>query len=143
MNSGKSYGCLERIDSEHVQFTVAGRVLQTWRLGPPIETMPELVQRCLVSLGGEGWRPISHQSGQAGTVILSRVPYTAGSKLSTYGTLRFIEPERLVLTVGGSTMRAWEMEVAEDLMSEAIDDLESDGWMVHRRYPTGTTVVRG
>lgn len=141
---GPSYGTLAQVGDDLLEFTVNGRVQRTWKLGPPIASMDELVQRCLTNLGHDGWRPITHQSGLPGTVVLARVPYTAGSKLSSYGTLRHLEDGTLVLTVSGSAMREWQADGDRGTqLAGAIQELEHEGWRVHRRYRLGATVVRG
>ncbi|HEV3309567.1 MAG TPA: hypothetical protein VG815_03495 [Chloroflexota bacterium] len=140
-----SYGILAQTGDDIVEFTVDGRVQRAWRLIKPITSMSDLMQRCLATLGDEGWRPISHhQSHSARTVVVARVPYTAGSKLASYGTLRHVEGGTLVLTVGGAVMKRWDRAVTdEDVMANALADLEHEGWRVHRRYRNGATVVRG
>jgi len=144
MSRRTSYGSLIQISDDMVEFTVNGRIQQTWNLRPPIETMAGLVQNCLASLANEGWRPISHQQGHPVTIVLARVPYTAGSKLSIYGTLRHLGDGSLILTVGGAIMRRWANDgVPSFPMEQALAELERDGWRIHRRYPSGATVVRG
>ena len=108
MVDGLSYGTLVESSHNTLEFVVNGRLQQSWKVSAPITSMADLVQRCLTSLGSEGWRPISHQSSPPGTVVLARVPYTAGSKLSTYGTLRFLDDGSLVLTVSGAVMQRWQ-----------------------------------
>jgi hypothetical protein len=144
MRGQTSYGTLSQVDDETVEFVVDGRIQRAWKVGPPLADMAGLMQRCLINLGHEGWRPLSHQGRQLGTVILARVPYTAGSKLSTYGTLRFVGNGELILTIAGAVMQRWERSPAgADLMTEVLDELERSGWQVHRRYKSGATVVRG
>jgi hypothetical protein len=106
--------------------------------------MSDLFQRCLLNLTRDGWRPISHQNRQGEAVILARVPYTAGSKLATFGTLRFVDRSGVVLSVSGSIMRHWSDESGgAKAMERAIEELAEDGWRLHRRYDSGATVVRG
>jgi hypothetical protein len=107
--------------------------------------MSDLFQRCLLNLTGDGWRPISHQNGHGEAVILARVPYTAGSKLATYGTLRFVDKSTaVILSVSGSIMRRWSDGVGgANVMDRALKELSEDGWRLHRRYESGATVVRG
>lgn len=139
-----SYGTLAQAGDDVVEFTVDGRVQRAWRLIEPITSMSDLMQRSLANLGDDGWRPISHQSLRARTVVLARVPYTAGSKLASYGTLRHVDGQALVLTVAGSVMKRWEGGLEdENLMANALCELEREGWRVHRRYRKGATVVRG
>jgi hypothetical protein len=144
MRGQTSYGTLSQVDAETVEFIVGGRLQRAWKLGPPLADMAGLMQRCLINLGHEGWRPLSHQGRQPETIILARVPYTAGSKLSTYGTLRFVAEGELVLTVAGAVMQRWHPgQLGADMMSDVLAELERSGWQVHRRYKRGATVVRG
>lgn len=144
MSEQRSYGVLRQISDETLEFRVAGKLQQAWKLAPPVRTMHDLVQRCLMNLGLEGWRPISHQPNPAEAVVLARVPYPAGTKLSVYGTLRFLEDDILVLTVAGSTMQRWPATQSRDeTMAQALAVLERQGWRLHRTYRTGATVVRG
>lgn len=143
MGRARSYGVLSRLSEDQLEFVVDGRVQRTWKVEPPLHTLAALLDRCLVTLGNEGWRPISHESSPVETVVLARVPYAAGTKLSTHGTLRYLEDGTLVLTVAGSVMQRWNGRSADDLMSDALAELERHGWRVVRIYPSGATVVRG
>jgi len=144
MPAQESYGVLSQASDQTLEFTVEGRLLGAWKLGPPITSMPELFQRCLTNLGRDGWRPISHQPNPTESIVLARVPYPAGSKLSVFGTLRFLDEGTLVLTVSGAVMQRWTPRDSEDVtLAKAIGDLERQGWRVHRRYRSGATVVRG
>ena len=144
MLDGSSYGTLLEVDDRTLEFRVNGRVSRTWTVSPPVTSMSDLVQRCLTNLANDGWRPISHQAGKTGSVVLARVPYTAGSKLSTFGTLRFLETGELVLTVSGAVMRTWcGEESRQATLVNALSELQSSGWRVHRQYRSGATVVRG
>jgi hypothetical protein len=139
-----AYGTLSRSSEDTIEFVVNGRVQRAWKTGGPTPNMSDLFQRCLLNLTGDGWRPISHQNGQGEAVILARVPYTAGSKLATYGTLRFADRSALVLSVSGSIMRRWsDATSAARVVDRALEELAEDGWRLHRRYDSGATVVRG
>lgn len=144
MSAQSSYGTLSQVDDETLEFVVNGKLQRAWRLGPPLREMADLLQRCLDNLGHEGWRPISHHGGAPDTIVLARVPYTAGSKLSVFGTLRFATNGPLVLTVAGATMQTWPVHGdTSEMLSAGIAELESKGWRLHRRYKNGATVVRG
>lgn len=135
------YGTLTQTEDDTVEFWTDGQLLRTWKLADPIRTVGDLFHHCLTSLGNDGWRPISHQGGPLRNVILARVPYTAGSKLATFGTLRFVGPRTLVLSVAGSVMKQW--EGSEAVMSRALVELEREGWRIDRKYDSGAVVVRG
>lgn len=140
-----SYGTLSRSSEDTLEFVVNGRVQRAWKTGGPTPTMSDLFQRCLLNLTGDGWRPISHQNRHGEAVILARVPYTAGSKLATYGTLRFVDKSTaVVLSVSGSIMRRWSDRAGgTKAMERALTELAEDGWRLHRQYESGATVVRG
>lgn len=142
--SDRAYGVLSQSGPDTVEFTVAGSVDRVWKLGPPVETMADLLNRCLTILGADGWRPISHDENPAKSMVLARVPYPAGSKLSVYGVLRFLESGTLVLSVSGSVMQRWPSSGAKETeLDRAIRELETSGWRLHRRFRHGATVVRG
>ena len=144
MPGHQSYAVLSRVSEDTLEFVIEGRVQQAWKVAPPLESIADLMQRCLTNLGHEGWRPISHQPNAAEAVVLARVPYPAGTKLAVYGTLRFVGDESLVLCVSGAVMQHWKQaESAEATLADALSSLERQGWRVHRRYMTGATVVRG
>jgi hypothetical protein len=144
MGRQATYGTLSQVDDDTVEFVVDGQIQRAWRVSPPLTGMAELVQRCLGALGQEGWRPISHHGNDSRAIVLARVPYTAGAKLATYGTLRFQPGGDLVLTVGGASMQRWSSGgIDSDTLSRAISELEPRGWRLHRRYRRGATVVRG
>ena len=144
MPGPRNYGVLMPVSVDSLQFTVDGRVERTWRVSPPIASLSDLIQRCLTNLGHEGWRPISHQPNTAEAVVLARVPYPAGSKLAVFGTLRFLEGSVLVLTVSGASMQRWDADgPPQSTLNRALEELRRQGWRVHRRYPSGATVVRG
>ncbi|GEM_PF-3876634 len=138
----RRYATLSRVEPDVVELAVESGIQRTWTRRAPEESLDQLFQRCLTWLSHEGWRPISHHNAGAAGVVLARVPYPAGARLSTFGVLRFVDADCLVLSVSGSTMRRWDGDTRERLLDRAIQELHREGWMVHRRYSRGATVVR-
>lgn len=103
------------------------------------------MQRCLIELTRDGWRPISHEDDASPpSVILARVPYAAGAKLPTHGALRYADADTVVLSVSGAIMRRWTREQSnDDVFERAIAELSRAGWRVARRHSVGATLVRG